>query len=288
MGTNQGSGDGKRTARRAVSMIFAFFLTLAFIALTAIMVLQLTVFRPSFLLEQMDESGYAEGIRLDLENALVSYGMSSGFDEAFFQDLLSEDEIRADIFLEAERIYDPSLNGVDVESFRERLYERMCAYAVEHGAEISPEIDEAIRYLTDICTEAYSDGIEIPLVTYLSPLLVKASKLVLPAIIALIIFIIVIAVFLIRIQRLKYRSWMYFIYALSASGIFFIALSLLALSTDRFERLGISGQGMYQLVLTYVTNIFDPMLWIGGGIVAISAICALIYTWYRKQRMKSL
>ncbi|MDR1028192.1 MAG: hypothetical protein LBL63_02100, partial [Clostridiales Family XIII bacterium] len=258
MGAERNANGGRHSARRLVSMIFSFFLTLAFIALTAVLVLQLTLFRPSFMLEQVDESTYAAEITSDVENTLVSYGMSGGFDEAFFENLLTEDEIRADLFLEVERLYDPDLPGVDIEDFRAGLYEKMCVYVTEHGETVSPEMEEALRYLTDICTEAYGKGVAIPFSAQLSPILVKLQKFVLPAIIALILFIIVIAAFLIGIQRFKYRAWMYVIYALTASGVFFIVLASVALNTDRFERIGISGQGLYELVVAYMTNIFDP------------------------------
>jgi preprotein translocase subunit YajC len=116
---------------------------------------------------------------------------------------------------------------------------------------------------------------------------VKLSKLVLPAIAACILFIAVMVFFLIRIQRIKYRSFKYLIYALCASGLFFIAVALVALGTDYLARIGISGQGLYRLILTYATSIFDLMLWVGGGAVIVSAICASVYMYYRKQRKKA-
>jgi hypothetical protein len=282
MGSKRKSDSEQRTARRIVSMVFAFFLTLSLIASIAVIMLQLTVLRPSFMLEQVDASKYTIGIKTDVENTWMSYGMSSGFEATFFEDLMSEDEIRADLFLAVKRLYDPSAPGADIEALEAELHEKMRAYVIEQGEKVSSDVDEVLGYLANICAEAYGKSVSVPLAAQLSSALAKLQKFVLPALGALVIFMIVIVAFLIKIQRFKHRTCIYLIYALTATGLFFVALALAALNTDRFARIGISGQGLYQLYLTYVTNVFNPMLWIGGGMVIISAICALIYLYYKK------
>jgi hypothetical protein len=281
MEREQNGGTGARAARDAVSMILSFFLTLAFIVLALVLIAQLTVLRPSFLLEQVDASGYTAEIKRDLDDTLVSYGMSSGFDPSFFENMVGDDEIRADIFLEAERLYEPDLPGANLEGFRERLYEKLHSYVTEQGMELSPEIDEALLYLADISTEAYRKSVGVPFSAQLSATIARVQRLV-PLLVAVcILFIIIVIVFLSRIRRRKYRTWRYIIYALTASGIFFIVMSLFARYTDRFERIGISGKGLYQLVTTYAANLFDPVLWIGCAVVVISTIFALLYSHYR-------
>jgi hypothetical protein len=242
----------------------------------------LTLLRPDFLLEQADASGYAAEVKQDVDDTLVSYGMSSGFDPEFFEGMVSEDDIRADIFLEVEHLYEPNAPGANVEGFRDELYEKLRAYVTGQGAAITGETDAALLYLADISAEAYGKSIGIPFSAQLSSVIVKARRLVLPAAVACAIFILIVIAFLARIRERKYRTWRYIIYALSASGLFFIVMSALALNTDRFRRIGISGKGLYQLMTTYTTNLFDLVLWFGCGVVAISVVCTLLYLHYRR------
>jgi hypothetical protein len=272
----------KERTRKIISLILALFLMFGILVLSGVAMLQFSVLRPAFLIKQIDLSDYTANIKKDLENTIISYGLSSGIDEDFFEEFLSEDDMRTDICLEAEGLYNPENPSVDAEIFNVTLIEALRQYVIDHGEMISPEMDEALVYLADICTEAYIERIEIPFDGVLSSLFASLKTLTRNMLIGGGILILIVSVFLLAIHPRKSRAVPYFVYALSASAIFLIAISLLVCYSDRIDRIGIGSKSLYYLVINYLHNMFAPLLWIAVCFLVVSISASFIYTFKRK------
>jgi hypothetical protein len=281
------STRGAARARHLISLLLSFFLMLAILMLSVLLLLQFTLLSPSFLDKQINRSNYTDKIKLELEDTFVSYGMSSGFDEEFFLDLLDKDALRADILLEAKSLFKQDAPRADTEIFREDLYEQLIDYVEAHDERLTPEIDEAVNYLADICTEAYSKKISLPLSGRITLGLVSLRKLVFPAIIGTAVFFLIVLIFLIAIHPKKFRLLPYFVYTLSASALVLCVISLTVLFSGKIERIGISSQSLYVLVTGYLNHTILPLLWIAGLMIILSVAGALFYLLRNRSRQRT-
>lgn len=274
----------RNKTRKIISLLLSFFLVIGILVMSALLLVQYSLLSPSFLMEQVDRSDYTENVKAELENTFISYGMSSGFEEDFFGGVLDAEEMRADIALEAEKLYEPDAQGADTEKFRTALLEKLRAYVRDHGEQIAPELDDALIYLADICTEAYQSEIAFPMQGTWSDILSGLESFRIFAAVAGAVFIVLIVVFLLSIHPGRRSGAVpYFIYALSASGLFLACGSMIALFSGRIERIGISGKPLYYLITNYLTHTVTPLLWSAVCMIVVSAVAAFIYTQIRRR-----
>ncbi|MDR3224697.1 MAG: hypothetical protein LBT52_00160 [Clostridiales Family XIII bacterium] len=274
----------RRRIRKLIAFLLSFFLALSILALSFLLLCSFTLLRPSFLLEQVDKSNYTEMVKDELEVTLISYGISSGFDEAFSKGLLNSDDMRGDIYLEVQKLYDPAVPGADLERFRAGIHEKLIAYVKAQGEDITPQMTEALDYLADLSTEAYQQKIAFPMGGMIASWIETIGNVSRYALIASIIFAAIVLVFLILIHPHKSRVVPYLIYAATAAGLFFGVVALAVVYSGKVERVGITNKGLYQLVTTYVTGVLHPMVWIAACMVGVSAIVALLYLYIHRKK----
>jgi hypothetical protein len=279
------TSKSKTRVRRAVSVALSFLLTLVVIGILSLLLIQFTVLRPAFLLEQYDASGYFPHEKASLEEAFSSYGVSSGFDEDFFDGMIDTTSLRADIFLEAERLYGSSTDGADIESFRNGLNEELAAYVEDKDVEVTAEIEEALGYLADICTEAYQNAVTPPLFGIMSAILVRLKSVVTMGVLGAVVIFIVILIFVHKIQRRKYSTLRYVSHVFGAAGLFFCAIALYLRFSGYIERIGVFGASgtLRDLATTYVNAILAPMQWFAFCGIAFACACALFYFFGKRQ-----
>jgi hypothetical protein len=279
------SEKSKTRVRRTVSVALSFLLTLVVIGILSLLLIQFTLLRPAFLLEQYDASGYFPHEKASLEEAFSSYGVSSGFEEDFFEGMVDTTSLRTDIFLEAERLYGSGTDGADIESFRSGLNEELAAYVESKDVEVTAEIEEALGYLADICTQAYQNAVTPPLFGIVSGILVRLKSVVSMGIIGAVVFFIIILIFLHKIQRRKYSTLRYVSHVFGTAGLFFCVIALYLRFSGYIERIGIFGASgtLRDLATTYVNAILVPMQWFASCGIAFACACALFYFFGKRQ-----
>jgi hypothetical protein len=258
-------------------------LVLSLTALALLVTLQFTVLRPTYLMEQVNSTQFTAMVQEDIENTFVSYGISSGVDEQFVRDFFDENRIRIDIFAEMDRLYDSDAAGANIESFKEDLNQKLHQYVESKDAIITPQIEEGLGYLTDICAEAYSDRLTVPFVGTLASVITSLQKSIPVAFVGLAIFTIVLAAVILFLRPKKYKALRYYAYALAGSGLVVGALALLLITSGKIERVGISSKALYTLITSYLLNIAYPILWTAICLIIAAVVVALIFT-YRKKR----
>lgn len=121
--------------RGGMAWILSFLLCLFLTVLSLLSLLECTLLSPGFLKKQVDKSAYTAHVIEDMEDIFVSYGISSDFDEAFFTSVLTEEEVRADIYAEIDRLYAADATGADYGAFESQLYDKLTANVKERNLE---------------------------------------------------------------------------------------------------------------------------------------------------------
>ena len=137
--------------RGGMAWILSFLLCLFLTVLSLLSLLECTLLSPGFLKKQVDKSAYTAHVIEDMEDIFVSYGISSDFDEAFFTSVLTEEEVRADIYAEIDRLYAADATGADYGAFESQLYDKLTANVKERNLEITESVDQALHYLAQMC-----------------------------------------------------------------------------------------------------------------------------------------
>lgn len=263
--------------RSGVSYVLAFFLSLFVAIFSAFLVLQTTVLSESFMQKQVDRSDYAANVIERIENTFISYGMSSGFDEAFFSSVLDEQSVREDIRGVISALYLGKPRDVSTDEFSAMLYDKLLDNVTERGFTVTEELEQSLEKLVEYCTVTYRNELRFPMASLVATLLQKAKTPVLLGIgltAALSLFVLFV---LFSIHPRKSSVIRHVIYALSGSFLMLFVPSGLILLSGRIERLAITSKPLYYLVTTELRQTIYAML-LACGILAI--IVAGLGVWY--------
>lgn len=270
------NADQNPMMKHIISLILSFFLSLFLFLLSCAVLFQLTVFSAPFLKEQIIKSNTASYLAQDLKEMFISYGISSGFDEAFFNSALDENEIQSDLFGEVDHLYDPSVPETNFDSFQNQMYQKLMENVKERNIEVTDTANGALQYLAQVCRESYQETIHIPLSSHASSMLQFLKEPILIATIglaALALFVIVFLYFL----RHKRSFCRYCIYACSGATLtLFVPWAVVAFG-GRIEKIAITQKALYALITTYVHQVLSFLLITIGILVLMVVVFLIVY-----------
>jgi len=259
-----------------INMFFSFLLSLFVVVLSLLIVLQATVRDSKFMIQSIEDSGYIENVRIDIEEHFISYGMSSGFDEAFFVSILDGEQLRHDILDEIYRVYDSSMPGVDTEAFRVHILDELRIDAVSRGYEIDDHAEEGLQYLAKICAETYGDLVGMGLIRTAWHMLLPYMEYIPVAIAVTGISALVSAGMLVLMNRKEYVFARYFIYSFCGAVLTLLVPVVMIFSTNIIERFGISSPGLAAFFVDYANGIVFTVV-IAILAIALLAIVSIVF-----------
>ena len=266
----------RRRLRNVISWILSFILCLFLTLLALLVMVQTTLLSPSFFKAQVEKSGYTAHVIEDMEEIFVSYGMSSGFDEAFFTSVLDESEVRADIDMEIDRLYTPGLSGADVDGFQNKLMDKLLENVRARDIEVTDEVTQAVAYLAEVCAQTYGEGVRLPLASYAAGALRTLRTPVLTAMAVFALLSLFVFFFLFSLRRRK-TFCRYAIYATSGTALLLLAPAVLILLSGRIDKIGLTGKALYFLATTYVQQLVYMLLALAGVMAILTALLAVCY-----------
>ncbi|UZT81951.1 hypothetical protein [Caproicibacterium sp. BJN0003] len=270
------NADQNPMMKHIISWILSFFLSLFLFLLSCAALFQATVLSPSFLKEQIVKSNAAFYLTQDLKETFVSYGISSDFDEDFFNSALDETQVQSDLFGEVDQLYDPSAPQIDFDSFQNQMYQKLLKNVKERNIEVTDTVDGALQYLAQVCRESYQETVRIPLFSYASGTLQFLKKPILIATIglaALALFVIVFLYFL----RHKRSFCRYCIYACSGAALTLFVPWAVVVFSGKIEKIGITQKALYALMTTYTHQVLFFLLLMIGILVLMAVIFSIVY-----------
>lgn len=269
--------QNRSKVRNGVSYVLAFFLSIFVAGLSALLVLQTTVLSENFLQKQVDRSHYTANVMERIENTFISYGMSSGFDEAFFSTVLNEETVREDIRGVMASLYHGKPRDASTEEFRTMLYDKLLNNVKERGFVVSEDLEKSLEQLVDYCSVTYRNELRFPMGSAAASLLQKVKTPVLLGIglcAALSLFVFFV---LFSIHARKSSVVRYVIYALSGSFLMLFLPTGLILLSGRIERLAITSKPLYYLVISELNQTLYAFLLTCVILAVVVAVLAVLY-----------
>jgi hypothetical protein len=217
-----------------------------------------------------------------LQDALRIQGVSAGYPDGFFAELVDEEMVRKVILAEAERLYDPEAQGADSAEFQELIEQSAIEYAKGLGADVTPDIASAIAYFAGQMEKTYESAVSFPLFDTLQQGIAAAKGLLPKAFGAGLLLLIIAAVVIAVIQRRKISTFRYLSYASGASALCLAALLIFVRASGLAERLALGEDALGIFVTDYASGLLLPVVIAVVGLVAAAVVLALLYEERRK------
>jgi energy-converting hydrogenase Eha subunit A len=271
--------------RAVISFVLAFVLTFAFVGIILVGLVWGTAANKEYLQRQMIVSNYVATIEDEITATFESYAASSGIEAGYFTSNFNSPQLTDYIQNEAAKIYGPAPTGFNQDDYKEQLVKQLKTYAQVREIEVTPEVEEALNYLADLCAQEYAAKVGLPMVGMLNSAMSSLTKVLVPALIfCIVVAVLAIAlIFKVRPKKRRFKAFRYICSAVIAAGMTSLIGGFLAQNSGVIERVAISSKALYELVVSYCYGIFEMMMAIGAVIVLAGFLAAFIF--YVARRM---
>ena len=270
-----------KKARTVLSVILAFVLSLSLTVLSVAVVADSTVLSSEYAAKSLQRGGFGSAVRDDLYTEFLSYGnacnIGDSFFEKFFNDTLSADFINSDAVVYIVEVYYDSKATVDTGRLEEALKPALYDYAVEMGYGDQPNLDDDLNLIVSELCSIYKAHIELPAVSTLNKMIMRANKYIDIAIIAIAAFILLCAVVLLFSYKPKIEPFMYLTCASAGAFLMTLALPLYLRVTNTIGKVNITGKAMYSFVVTFGNGVLNAFLIAAGALAILTAFFAILY-----------
>ena len=269
--------EQKSNIKKIISVIFAFFMSVFLFLLAALIIINSTLFSQQYIKGKMVSSNYAEKLTGEIREEFVSYGAASGFDETFFNSVLSVDIVYKDLDTTLNNLYRGEKQALQVGTLEKELLQKFTNYVNEQGGTITPEIQEAIEYLTANCVKSYQDHIQLPYADQIYSMMQKAKNPLNILMTILAVLTVILALFVFFLNHWRHRAVRYYIYTFSASALMCLALPAFFALSGKIHKVAITSPSLRGLVITAFNGTSLAFIAAAGIFSFIVLLLALFY-----------
>lgn len=270
--------EKKQKIRKNLCITFAFLLSVALFVTLIVGILKFTLLDKGFFSKELEKSGYSQSLYEKIVEELSTEGYVSGFDETFFSQVLSVEDINTPVLTSVDRIYGTGeYKAVSVEETTDKLFEEFVRNLEGRGAAVDEEQKVQIKAFATECANYLSSNARLPFLSVGESLVKTAKPLTTYALIFLCIFVLFCIVFIVMTNPKSKEALCYLSYGLSATALMTAAPAVAMLTTGVLKRISIADKGFYNLVQTIGTDLSYIILAVAGATLALSVILTVIY-----------
>ena len=270
--------EKKEKLRKILCILFAFLLSLSLFAALFTGTLKLTLLDKDFFSERLEKSGYSQSLYEKIVEELSNEGYISGFDEAFFSQILSVEDINAPVLSSVDRIYGTGeYVAASTEEITETFFEEFITSLEGRSVAVDEEQKEQIKAFAAECATYLSSNARLPFLSLGESLVKTAKPLTTYALIFLSVFALFCVGFIVTKNPNKKESLRYLSYGLSATALMTAAPAVVMLATGVLKKVSIADKGFYNLVQILGTDISYIILAVAAVTLALSLILTAVY-----------
>ena len=265
----------KTKQRRIISIFISYILSLCLVFTALVGVITFTSFNKAYLKSQIKSSDFSTNAKLEIDEYVTGYGLSSGFDPAILEDVITENMIKKDMFSVADAFFNTTIEAPTFSELEETFQNIFLEDLEKRDVTITSEIKKGIEELSETCKNAYVSHVNIPFSDYLSPILeqfkpiVNITFLISLALVAIVVFL------NIKINS-KINAMQYFAYSLiAAAGVSMFAPIIFGLNVN-IKGLGLSPLSLKNLVVSYISGTVNSF-WIVTLLFFAAALIVIFY-----------
>lgn len=266
--------------------ILAFIGSLLLFASGALLCVRLTLFNQNFMIQQMHQAKYIETIRKDVTESIQDVGRGSNIPPEVLSDVVTEELVTINVENYIRGIYQNipfQLQGED--QIKENILKNVEQYAQEKNIPIDESTEKNLTNLAETAAKNFSAYIEIPyLMSYGQKVMAFESSLNVIMFVVGAAFLLIFAGLQLMIkmthQRVRWSSITFF-----GAGLMLATLPTIIYFSGVIQRLGITSEGLYRFVTSYVTTFDLSFVFIGLAVIGVAIILVIISERMRDKRL---
>lgn len=266
--------------------ILAFIGSLLLFASGALLCVRLTLFNQNFMIQQMHQAKYIETIRKDVTESIQDVGRGSNIPPEVLSDVVTEELVTINVENYIRGIYQNipfQLQGED--QIKENILKNVEQYAQEKNIPIDETTEKNLTNLAETAAKNFSAYIEIPyLMSYGQKVMAFESSLNVIMFVVGAAFLLIFAGLQLMIkmthQRVRWSSITFF-----GAGLMLATLPTIIYFSGVIQRLGITSEGLYRFVTSYVTTFDLSFVFVGLAVIGVAIILVIISERMRDKRL---
>ncbi len=134
-----------------IRYILVFALAVSIVIVLLINIASSTILDKNYVLNKLEETGYYEGIYLEIQDNFAKHSGQSGFDDEDMKDVVTLDKIKKDTNIIVSNIYDGKDEEIDIQEIKDRLDEKVKEAMNKLG--VTAEKKAVDEFVNEICQE---------------------------------------------------------------------------------------------------------------------------------------
>lgn len=260
--------------RYIISIILAFLLMISILLTVALQIVSSTILNKDYILGKLDEANYYNNVYEQIKDSLAGYIGPSGLDEEVLENIYTREQVKEDINLIINNIYENKDDKINTEDIKEKLQNNIEAsvgsglLTKENKNSIEDFIDKiADEYVQNISHDPYFEKVGT---------IINKAKDVVGKVEGIIIFVPIILAVVILLLNIKQISSAVRFIAISilTSGVIGIALKLFIETKINISNILIINDSFSEVIKNVINSILNnintmSIIGIIGSIVLI-------------------
>ena len=253
------------------SLIFSFFLSLALLFLSALIILQLKVFDKDSLLSLLNRDYYKAALD-NIEKQAYYYTLPTGIDPSVLDEVFTDDELRYNVSHSltealAGREFEPV-----VEQAEQALTDNTHHFLQESGVQLPDDEDAVVSaYVGDIM-DIYKQYAVMPGLEYVIQGRTLAGKYIGPGIVVSALAALVLFILIWKMHRYPHHALRYAAYSAGATGIMCGAAAAELLYSGAYRGINLTPEYFYRFVVSLIEQVLKACLFAGVCWLAVMII----------------
>ena len=260
--------------KNIISIILAFLLMLSILLTVALQIVSSTILNKDYIFGKLDEANYYNNVYEQIKDSLAGYIGPSGLDEEVLENIYTREQVKEDINLIINNIYENKDDKINTEDIKEKLQNNIEA-SVGSGL-LTKENKKSIEYFIDKIADEYVQNISHdPYFEKLGIIMNKAKDIVgkVDGIIIFVPIILTVVILLLNIKQIS-SAIRFISISILTSGLIGIALKLFIETKINISNILIINDSFSEVIKNVINSILNnintmSIIGIIGSIVLI-------------------
>lgn len=260
--------------RYIISIILAFLLMISILLTVALQIVFSTILNKDYILGKLDEANYYNNVYEQIKDSLAGYIGPSGLDEEVLENIYTREQVKEDINLIINNIYENKNDKINTEDIKEKLQNNIEA-SVGSGL-LTKENKNSIEDFIDKIADEYVQNISHdPYFEKVGTIINKAKDMVgkVEGIIIFVPIILAVVILLLNIKQIS-SAVRFIAISILTSGVIGIALKLFIETKINISNILIINDSFSEVIKNVINSILNnintmSIIGIIGSIVLI-------------------
>lgn len=240
--------------KRSISMLFSFFMAFFLFAFILLCVIRFTLMNPSYIISKMDSVEFYENAVTELNRTIKQNAQPAGFDLELFDNFVTTADVQEDMRSYVKDGFKGDVKSLDTTEFQQKLSKTIQEFASTKNIVITADLQSGIDSFVSANLDNYHHFLEFPFLNYYVQGYKLYKKAFLIAAPLMAVLTIVMGVIICKLHKSRRRKKRELAYSFIGSGLMVSALPMYLTAVKAVERIQLSPQYLYNLIVQLGTN----------------------------------